>query len=132
MLPPNGRCGRVVFGLLIGLWACTPGDDTRASRPAAPVRSLRLPGTPDDSTRIDQLIKQLGSEQFAEREAASRELAAYGESALSALRRASRSEDPEVRRRARELLRAIVTRLLNPPKMPGAKEPPLLWDGVGR
>ncbi len=126
----NGKWRRVAPGLLIVVWACAQGGSAVASRPAAPARLLRLPAAQDDSTQIDRLIKQLGSEQFAEREAASRELAAYGESALPALRRAAAgSGDAEVRRRARELVRTIVARLLNPPKRPGQKDAPLWWDG---
>src|SRR5262249_15624147 len=59
---------------------------------------------------IQRLIRKLGSENFREREAASRGLAAIGESAEHDLRRAMRHNDPEVRRRAAELIEALVAR----------------------
>jgi hypothetical protein len=66
------------------------------------------PGGPP--AEVERLIQQLGSEQFADREAASRALDAIGEPALDALRKAGRSSDAEVRRRADELLRRIEDR----------------------
>jgi formylglycine-generating enzyme required for sulfatase activity len=60
--------------------------------------------------KIDRLIRQLGSEDFKEREAASKGLAAIGLPVLDALRKAANeSGDPEVRRRARQLADAITT-----------------------
>lgn len=56
---------------------------------------------------IDRLIKQLGSDVFTEREAASTELAAIGEPALEQLKKADEAKDIEVRRRVRELIKAI-------------------------
>jgi hypothetical protein len=60
---------------------------------------------------IDRLIRQLGSDRFVERDAASRALEAIGEPALKALRQAaSSSDDVEVRRRAdSRLFRAGLT-----------------------
>src|SRR5260370_19046506 len=60
-----------------------------------------------DRSEIDLLIQQLGSSKFSEREAASQRLEALGRSALDALRRAARSEDPEVRRRGEALIGAL-------------------------
>jgi WD40 repeat protein len=74
--------------------------------PSGPARSAEP--TAED---IARLIKQLGSENFAEREAASKRLGALGEPALEQLRQAAQSADPEVRRRARELCAAIERRL---------------------
>jgi uncharacterized protein (TIGR03067 family) len=53
---------------------------------------------------IQRLIQQLGSESFQDRETASRNLAAIGEPARFALRKAMHDIDPEVRRRAVELV----------------------------
>jgi hypothetical protein len=54
-----------------------------------------------DADKIDRLIRQLGSDKFAEREAAGKALMAVGTPALDALRKAARdSDDPEVRRQA--------------------------------
>jgi hypothetical protein len=66
------------------------------------------PGPPE----VARLIRQLGSDSFAEREAASRRLAAVGEPALGPLREAgARSDDAEVRRRANRLVKRIQGRL---------------------
>jgi WD40 repeat protein len=65
-----------------------------------------------NAAAIQRLIAQLGSDRFAQREAASRRLKVIGEPAISALdKAATTSEDPEVRRRAEQLLQAI-SRLL--------------------
>jgi uncharacterized protein (TIGR03067 family) len=61
---------------------------------------------------VAHLIKQLGDDAFMTREAASKELDGIGESALDALRKAARSsDDPEIRRRADKILRAITGRV---------------------
>src|SRR5215207_9526411 len=52
----------------------------------------------------DRLVKQLGSARHAEREAAAKALDALGPAARSALRDAVKTGEPEVRRRAGELL----------------------------
>lgn len=56
---------------------------------------------------IDKLIDQLGSGSFVEREKASKQLADIGLPALEALRKAAKSEDAEVRKRAEEILPRI-------------------------
>jgi hypothetical protein len=57
---------------------------------------------------IEQLIRQLGSSDFQEREAASKKLEAIGVPALGALRRATGSGgDLEIRRRAEQLISRI-------------------------
>jgi hypothetical protein len=61
--------------------------------------------------RVAKLIQQLGSEQFKEREEATRALEAIGAPALPALRQAAMSKDLEVRRRAVKLIVAIERRL---------------------
>ena len=53
----------------------------------------------------DRLIRQLGSDSYDEREAASAALKAMGEAALPTLLQALGSPDPEVRQRAATLLR---------------------------
>jgi hypothetical protein len=64
--------------------------------------------TPD---RIAALIKRLGDDAFAKREAASKELEDIGEPALAALRKAANcSDDLEIRRRAERIIQAIAIR----------------------
>jgi uncharacterized protein (TIGR03067 family) len=65
--------------------------------------------TVDD--KIDALIKQLGDDSFAKREAASKKLETIGQPALAALRRAARSsDDAEIQHRAKVIIRAISAR----------------------
>ena len=61
--------------------------------------------------QIATLVARLGSEQFAEREAATQALDTLGSPALEALRQASQSEDVEIRRRSIELLQGIEKRI---------------------
>jgi hypothetical protein len=74
-----------------------------------------LPGDSDkeaDQAKINRLIQQLGDNQFARRQAASKTLAKLGKPALAALRRAAvSSTDAEVRSRARRLVAAIEKKL---------------------
>jgi hypothetical protein len=67
-------------------------------------------GAPDrPSGAPEQLVGQLGAPDFRLRDEAARRLEALGLPALPALRRALGSADPEVRRRARDLIPAIET-----------------------
>ncbi len=67
----------------------------------------RTPACKPDERAVSRLIGQLGSRKYAEREAAARKLAAVGEPALPALRRAARTAELEIRRRAEQLVRRI-------------------------
>ena len=61
--------------------------------------------------RLGRLVRQLGHQRYAQREEASRELAAVGEPAVGALRAAAAaSPDPEVRARAERVIGAIAAR----------------------
>jgi uncharacterized protein (TIGR03067 family) len=60
---------------------------------------------------IAQLIKRLGDDSFAKREAASKELEAIGEPALAALQKAAAStDDAEVQWRAEQIVRNVTDR----------------------
>src|SRR5262245_7870600 len=66
-----------------------------------------VPGRADDKNNadeIDKLVKQLGGARFADREKANKALEAIGVPALEALRKAAESDDPELRRRAGDLV----------------------------
>lgn len=56
---------------------------------------------------VDDLVKKLGSEDYAEREKATEALRAKGKDAEEALRKAQASEDPEVRSRSKALLEEL-------------------------
>ncbi len=68
---------------------------------------------PLDQGKAEELIRQLGSARFSEREDAAKELGRLGELALGTLRKAATSDkDPEVRRRAGLLAQEIEGRPL--------------------
>ncbi|MCE9534304.1 MAG: hypothetical protein K8T89_24760, partial [Planctomycetes bacterium] len=69
---------------------------------------MAVPLSPvSEQSKINQLIDQLGSANFRQREAASRELEAMGESALDPLRRATKHVDMEIAQRALSLVTTI-------------------------
>lgn len=69
---------------------------------------------PDD-TDVERLVKQLGSDKFKEREAATNALAKIGKPAVNALRKAATGNgDLEIRRRAANLLQALRDLLIRP------------------
>jgi HEAT repeat protein len=63
--------------------------------------------TPAVRDRIQTLIKNLGSDEFAVREKATSELPTFGSIALPLLRQAVKEHDPETTRRAQECITAI-------------------------
>jgi RNA polymerase sigma factor (sigma-70 family) len=66
------------------------------------------PSAAGDARKIDRLLADLDSDEFAVREKAARQLAAMGEAAEGALRKLlSGKPSPEVRRRAEELLAGL-------------------------
>jgi hypothetical protein len=76
----------------------------------------------DPGARIQELIRQLGADDYATREKATQELRKLGKPAEEALRKAaSSSDDPEVRERSRGLLEALAEG--GKPKSEGKREP---------
>jgi WD40 repeat protein len=69
------------------------------------------PPVPAEEKEIARLIKQLGNDDFVEREAASKRLIEIGEGALDALQRAKMGDDPEIRLRAEQTIAAIKDKL---------------------
>lgn len=84
--------------LLPAVWGDAPGEKPR---PAPPV---------------EQLIQQLGDTDFRKRDEAGRQLEAMGPAILPALQKAQKHEDPEVRRRAAELMPSLELAALMAPK----------------
>jgi hypothetical protein len=85
---------------------------TRYGKLSIPVQDVRriefATRLPEEIARqIERAIDNLGNKTFAQREAASRELATLGARAHPAVKRASASPDKEVARRAREILAQI-------------------------
>lgn len=73
---------------------------------AAAVRADE-PTTVASEKATQRWIDQLGSERFKEREQASRELSKLGNAALANLKAAMLNADPEVSRRAQQLVERI-------------------------
>jgi RNA polymerase sigma factor (sigma-70 family) len=81
-----------------------PKTEAPASRPADT-------GKAADVAEVERLIRQMGSDQFTEREAATQALEKIGEPAYDALRKAAAdSDDVEIRKRAEGILRTIEQR----------------------
>jgi hypothetical protein len=97
-----------------------------------------------ETARIEYLIERLGSEFYAERQSATRELAGRGFPALQPVRDASQtSGNPEIRRRAEGLIRTIerrcaieralaIRRSNLKPEEKAEKLKPLLDPGISR
>ncbi len=83
-----------VCGLAVGIATSTEPPTPTPAVPVAKNAPLNIPA----------IIAQLGSEQYAEREAASAALEKIGPTAIEALQIATRSENPEIRERAGTLL----------------------------
>jgi len=77
--------------------------DKGATQPAAQA----APSTSSGQAEIDRLIRQLGSEEFAEREAAQKALVEIGLPAVAALERVVHDKDQERAMRARGVLERI-------------------------
>jgi hypothetical protein len=84
----------LVLGLAVGALAVVPA-------PAA---------DKVDPAKIEKLIKEMGSSDFAEREKATKALDAIGEPALEALKKAMQDDELEIRRRAEDLVKKIEKR----------------------
>jgi hypothetical protein len=87
---------------LVLLFTLSLSCESRCDEPARPAKADA------DAAQIRRLIQQLGSDDFEEREAASRQLKKIGPPAVEALRAAAKdSKEAEVRRRATEVAEAI-------------------------
>src|SRR6516162_5025078 len=110
--------GWLACGILIG-WtnAATAAEETsRADVEMLKAHSIATDGpgilaffrqrTSDvsDTTRIKALVRQLGDDQFKQRETASKQLVMIGPRARPFLQEAVKDADPEISRRARECL----------------------------
>ncbi|VTS02649.1 Uncharacterized protein OS=Isosphaera pallida (strain ATCC 43644 / DSM 9630 / IS1B) GN=Isop_3205 PE=4 SV=1 [Gemmata massiliana] len=75
--------------------------------------SATAPVPPPSAREVPHLVEKLGSEDFAEREAATKRLDELGLLALSDLRAATLSENAEIADRAKDLVRKIERRAAN-------------------
>jgi len=77
--------------------------------------------SPEDEAEAKKLIEDLGSKEFAAREAASKALIAKGGGVKPLVEAAAKSADPEVQQRAKDILEALKPECLKPasPSGPG-------------
>jgi hypothetical protein len=86
-------------GILLGSCAFrSAADESKVTEKAAPATSEK---------EMKRWIAQFGSARFKDREQATQELSQLGKSALPSLKEATHSPDPEVRRRAQQLVEQI-------------------------
>jgi hypothetical protein len=96
-LRAGALAGAVLIAGVCGGLAMTGGSDTPPGKAVAPAPRVRI----DPAVA---LVEQLGSADFAEREAAQKELRKLGLKAEPAIKAGVKSEDPEVRERCAKLL----------------------------
>lgn len=105
-----------VFGLLLFAAFAVGAKEKRYYAPGTPAAMPLVAETPGD-TATEQLIKDLGADDWRTREKAGRDLAARGEQALPFMRRAlATTDDPEVQRRLAVLVRKMDHERLTAPK----------------
>jgi hypothetical protein len=83
---------------------------------AVAVRADSPPAKPTPDLTVEQLVQQLGDNDYRKRDEASRALQGAGARALPALRLAIHDPDAEVRRRVNDLIPALETAVLLAPK----------------
>jgi RNA polymerase sigma factor (sigma-70 family) len=82
-----------------GLALCPSGPTPTAAARGGPMEAHDGAGTPKPGPTAEKLVRQLGSPDFAERQAAEKALAGLGARAAAAVRAGMRDTDPEVARR---------------------------------
>ncbi|MEM8681503.1 MAG: hypothetical protein AAGF97_19320, partial [Planctomycetota bacterium] len=102
-------CLRTLTGLLaLSLYFAPPSHGIATA--AAPQEQQARDPLPDEASLLAELLRQLGSPRYIEREEASAALVALGPMAVPTLERALQSDDREVRQRVRQALREIALR----------------------
>ena len=118
----SGWAVAALAALLVSSAEAQPGvppGEPPGEQPAAP------PGAPDPKV-IEGLIRQLGSDDFREREEATARLKKLGVQALPALEKAAGADDAEISRRAQDLVKDLKPRrdrMLIGPVISGMKVP---------
>jgi hypothetical protein len=126
------------------LWATAAGGEAKAAYAAmaelaaAPDRAVEVllaqvkpaPAGPTDAV-LDRIVADLGSEEFATREKASKELTEYGDSAVPGVRkRLAGTSSPEVQRRAAAFLKEFDRPVPTPERVREIRAVELL-EGIG-
>ncbi len=126
-------------------WEAIGRDDSRAAfarRPTSPARPIGLgkssggivkpaPAAPTDAV-LDRIFSDLGSEDFATREKASKQLEEYGEQVVASVRKRLAGDlTAEARQRAAAFLKTFVKPTLTP-RASGNSGPWNCWRGWAR
>jgi hypothetical protein len=89
--------------------------------------------TSQEPSRVADLIRQLSSPKFAERQAAAKALNVIGEPALAALRKVAMDEsDLETRRRAAQLVQSMEAHLFGHADISRPSQWKVIWDHLNR
>jgi hypothetical protein len=97
------------------LLACLAGLvllSTGLTKPVTPPEGKDKNARDASRERIESLVKQLAAERFSDREEAQKELEKIGAAAMETLRKTAKDGEPEVSRRAAEIIRRIEERAL--------------------
>ena len=109
-LSASGRAACCILGLAVWLAGPGEGGPVGATDSVSPRTDDVSPRTDDAAVRVEELIEQLGADDFATRERAQAELARLGLEAFDALYQARLHEDIEIAMRARFLVHSIPIR----------------------
>ena len=90
---------RMLWAFCLAVVCCAACAAAAQPEPAEPAPAAAA-AEHGDPAKVAEAIRQLGAAEFAEREAATARLLEIGPPAVSALREAARSDDPEVNARA--------------------------------
>ena len=82
----------------------------------------------EDEAAVAKLIKQMGDNDFAEREAATKALIARGPAVRALVEAATKSEDPEIKQRAAQVLEAVKPESLKPAADPSSGFPGMMMQ----
>lgn len=130
--PPRKKCGPRLAAWLVCAGLFAMGAPAFAQDAAAPMDTLKA----EDKTPAEW-VAQLGADHLADRDEASAALLALGAAARDDVRAALRSQDPEIRARARKLWATLrwdvvlgaekdIAKFLNPAAQP--QDMQKLWD----
>ncbi len=108
----------IMLACFLGLGLLSQG----LTKPVTPAPENKEKSKDDTSKRIEQLVKQLGAKGFADREDAQKELETIGAPAIELLRKTLKDPDPEVSKRAGDVVRkfeekALTASVLAPKKV---------------
>jgi len=81
-----------------------------------------------DEAEVAKLIKQLGDNDYAVREAATKALSAKGPAVKALVEAAAKSEDPEIKQRAAQVLEAVKPESLKPAADPSSGFPGMMMQ----